>query len=334
MISSRCSHSALSLGAFLLTAVAQAQMPPDGPRIPVPRDSLDAWIVRLSNAGRWGPEDELGTLNFITPSVRRRAASTVRDGISVSLAHELVPGPNPRAIGPLSMRFLVIPADSVVTWAVDSTTVLYHGWAYSHIDALSHTAWRGQMYNRFGLDQFSSTGTKRLGIQAMHRGIATRAVLFDIPRLLGVPYLEPGTVITEGELDRWARQHRLAVEPGDVVLIRTGRWAREKALGTWDVTAGAAGPHPALAAWLRRHDVAALGGDVSNEFYPSLVPGVSDPLHELLIVSLGMPLMDNLDLEEVAETAAARARWTFLLMAAPLRIRGATGSLLNALAVF
>ena len=326
--------STITLGILLLPIVADGQATGSRPPKPIPRDTLESWIRRLSNAGRWGPTDELGTLNLITPSVRRRAAATVHDGISISLAHELIPGPNPRAIGPLSMRFLVLPADSLVTWGLDSTTVLYHGWAYSHIDALSHTAWRGHMYNGFGVDQLSSAGTKRLGIQAMNQGITTRAILFDIPRLLGVSYLEPGTAITEAELDRWAAAKGITPESGDVVLIRTGRWAREKALGTWDVTAGAAGPHPSVAAWLRKHDIAALGGDVSSEFYPSLVPGVSDPLHEVLLTSMGMPLMDNLDFEELADTAAARSRWTFMFVAAPLRIRGASGSLLNALAVF
>jgi kynurenine formamidase len=300
----------------------------------IPRDSLDRWMARVSNAGRWGSTDELGTLNLITSAVRRRAAALVRAGTTVSLAHELVPGPNPRSVAPVSLKYLTFPADSLVTWGLDSLTVLAHGWAYSHIDALSHLAWRGKMYNGFGLDQVEPTGTRRLGIQTMSGGIVTRGVLFDIPRQLGVPYLEPGTVITPADLERWERRLHLKVGPGDVVLIRTGRWAREAKLGSWDVTKGAAGPHPAVALWLHDRGVAALGGDVSSEHYPSLVQGVTEPLHQLALAAMGMPLLDDLDFEELARASAASRRWTFMLVAAPARIRGGSSSLVNPIAIF
>jgi len=312
---------------------AAAQQTSSGPGV-VTRDTLEHWMRRVSNAGRWGAADELGTLNLITPLARRRAAALVQQGTTVSLAHELVPGPNPRAIGPLALRFLSASVDSLVTWGVDSTTVLFHGWAYSHIDALAHTSWRGKMYNGFDTSAFQATGTRHLGVNAMGNGIVTRGILVDMPRLLGVPYLEPGTVITAADLDKWVRLHRIEVQPGDVLLIRTGRWAREAALGGWDVTRGAAGPHPSVALWLHARGVSAMGGDVSNELYPSVVPGVSDPLHQLALVAMGMPLMDNLDLEALARAAAAEGRWTFMFVAAPLRIRGGSGSLLNPIALF
>jgi kynurenine formamidase len=85
---------------------------------------------------------------------------------------------------------------------------------------------------------------------------------------------------------------------------------------------------------LHERGAAALGGDVSNEYYPSLVAGISDPLHEIALAAMGMPLMDNLDLEEAARTAATRNRRTFMFVAAPLRIRGGSGSLVNPLAIF
>jgi kynurenine formamidase len=323
------------LGISALVVSAFHRRPAGQAAGPVTRDTLERWMSRVSNAGRWGAGDEIGTLNFITPARRREAARLVREGTSISLAHELVPGPNPRAVAPLSLRYLSFPADSLVTWGLDSTTVLFHGWAYSHIDALSHTSWRGRMYNNVGIDAFHPTGTRRLGIQTMGgAGIVTRGFLFDIPRLRGTGYLDPGTLIMPADLDRWERLHGIRVGPGDVVLIRTGRWAREAVHGSWDVTRGAAGPHPSVAVWLHGRSAAALGGDVSSEYYPSVVPGVSDPLHQIALVAMGMPLMDNLDLEAVAEAAARAKRWTFLFMAAPLRVRGGSGSLLNPIAVF
>lgn len=327
-------HRRAFLFALLVLPMAQPFAQESGSPQPILRDSLERWIARASNAGRWGATDELGTLNHIGASVRRRAAALVREGLSVSMAHDVVPGPNPRAIAPIAMHFWAARDSADVTWGLDSTKVLFHGWAYSHIDALSHTVWRNKMYNNVSVDALSSTGAKRLGIQTMSAGIVARAVLVDMPTLLGIPYLNPGQVITVAHLQRWERQTGIRIGTGDVVLIRTGRWAREAALGSWDVTQGTAGPHPMVALFLHERGAAALGGDVSNEFYPSLVPGVSDPLHEIALAAMGMPLMDNLDLEEAARIASTRKRWAFMFVAAPLRIRGGSGSLLNPLAIF
>jgi len=329
----------LRLGLLSLAFGAVSAQPPrlfaqSSQSAPLSRDTLERWMTRVSNAGRWGPSDELGTLNLITPELRRLAIATVREGTTVSLAHELTPGPNPRTIAPVSLSYSLARYDSTVTWGFDSTTVMFHGWAYSHIDALSHTAWHGQMYNGVTTAVAQRAGTQRLGIQNMSAGIVTRAVLIDIPRMRSQPYLDPGTFVTTADLDQWERERGIKVGPGDVVLIRTGRWAREAALGGWDVTKGAAGPHPSVALWLHQRGVVAMGGDVSNEYYPSIVPGISDPMHELSLVSMGMPLMDNLDFEELARVASALNRWTFLFVAAPLRMRGGSGSLLNPLAIY
>lgn len=328
--------SASRMIAVVLSALAVvAPLPVHGQApAPLPVDSLERWLSRVNNAGRWGASDEMGTLNLITPELRRSAAATVREGITVSLAHDIVPGPNPRAIAALSMAYWQARFDSVVTWGFDSTVVMFHGWAYSHIDGLSHSAWRGRMYNGAPVAEADRSGTQRLGVQNMRSGIVTRGVLIDVPRMRGLPYLEPGDLITVADLERWERENGVAIGAGDVVLLRTGRWAREAALGTWNVTRGAAGPHPTVALWLHQRGAAALGGDVSNEYYPSLVPGISDPLHELALVGMGMPLMDNLDFEELARTAIQTGRSTFLFMAAPLRMRGGSGSLINPLAVF
>lgn len=322
---------------WVLVGILAAAYPIPSPgqsRDTVPLDTLERWIARASNAGRWGRDDELGTLNLITPKQRLQAFATIRDGITVSLAHEITPGPNPRSARPISLAYSTVTFDSIVTWGLDETSVMFHGWSYSHLDALSHAAWRGGMYNRTSIDVADRTGTRRLGVQNMSGGIVTRGVLFDVPRLKGVPYLEPGTMITVADLEQWERERGVTVGAGDVVLIRTGRWAREATLGGWDVTKGAAGPHPSVALWLHARGAAALAGDVANEYYPSVVPGISEPLHQIALTAMGMPLMDNLDFEELARAANDRKRWSFVFMAAPLRMRGGSGSLVNPLAIF
>ena len=309
--------------------VGQAQTPTQ-----IPRDTFVAWMSRLSNAGRWGAQDQLGTLNLITPAKRRTAAQGVRDGLSISLARDLVAGPDSNAIRPMRFGLIVSRMDSTTTAALDSVVLLAHGYIYSHMDALSHFLFHDQMYNGFGRDQLVPEGAKKLGIEAMQAGIVTRGVLIDVPRLRGIPYLPNGDAVLPADVELWEKRSGVRIEAGDVVLIRTGRGARVDATGPWRVVANASGPHPSLAAWLKSRGVAALGSDVANEVAPSVVPGFANPMHLLSLIALGMPLMDDLDLETLAKESAARSRSTFLFVAAPLRIRGGTGSPVNPLAIF
>jgi kynurenine formamidase len=156
----------------------------------------------------------------------------------------------------------------------------------------------------------------------------------DIPRLKGVSYLEPGSAIHPEDLDAWERRAGVRVASGDVVLIRTGRWARRAVTGPWDPATHAAGLYATCAEWLRRRDVAILGSDAASEVAPSGVEGVEQPIHQLVLIALGVPILDNCDLEAVAEAAAARKRWEFLLTTAPLPVPGGTGSPLNPIATF
>lgn len=301
---------------------------------PVSRDTFNVWMSRLSNAGRWGAQDQLGTLNLITPAKRLAAAQSVREGVAISLASNLVAGPDSNAIRPMGFGLMIARIDSTMSAALDSLSLMAHGYAYSHVDALAHFVYRGQMYNGVGPEQLTPEGAKKLGIEVMQAGIVTRGVLVDVPQLRGVTYLSNGDAVTSQDLDLWERRTGVRIEAGDVVLIRTGRGARVQATGPWRVAANASGPHPSLAAFLRARDVAALGSDVANEVAPSVVPGIANPLHLLTLIALGMPLFDDLDLEAVASEAAVRSRPTFLFVAAPLRVRGGTGSPVNPLAIF
>lgn len=317
----------------LASAVAAAQTPTHAPAL-VSRDTFDLWMSRLSNAGRWGAHDQLGTLNLITPARRRAAIQSVRDGLTISLARDLVAGPDANAIQPMRFGLGVHRFDSTTSAAIDSLTLLAHGYIYSHIDALAHFLYRDQMYNGVRRDQLTPAGARMLGIETMQAGIVSRGVLIDVPKLRGVPYLADGDAVTPEDLNLWEQRSGIRIEPGDVILIRTGRGARAAATGPWRVVANAAGPHPSIAAWLRSRDVAALGSDVANEVAPSVVTGIANPMHLLTLVALGMPVLDDLDLELVAKEAAARSRPTFLFVAAPLRVRGGTGSPVNPLAIF
>ena len=322
---------AVAVSVSISIAVAQ-QNAPENPPIAL----FEQWFEQVSNHGRWGPDDELGTLNLITPEHTRKAAESVRAGVAISLSRELKPGEDANALAPLQVEYTGKGGGGLVSFFGDRTTMVYHGWAYSHLDALAHVASNGRLYNGYPESLAAQEdGASKLGVENMGDGIVTRGVLIDVPWLKNVPYLEPSTAITLEDINTWEDRTGVRIQQGDVVLIRTGRGAREAQQGWWDVREkGTAGPHPEIATLLHERGVALLGGDVANEIYPSVVPGNNAPMHLLAIASMGMPLFDNLGLEAVAREARARERWTFLFMAAPLPIRHATGSAVNPLAIF
>ena len=218
--------------------------------------------------------------------------------------------------------------------AMDRYAVEYHGFAHSHMDGLTHFAHDGKLYNGFSVDVLDKGGARKLGIQNAKEGIFTRGVLVDIPWLRGVDFLEPGVAITPRDLEAWERKTGVTVGSGDVLLIRTGRWERVRQKGQWNFLEGAAGSQASVAKWLKARDVAVIGSDGVSDVMPSGVEGLVNPLHELVLVGLGMPILDNLDLDPVAREALQRKRWTFLFIGAPLRVPGGTGSPLNPLAIF
>jgi kynurenine formamidase len=190
------------------------------------------------------------------------------------------------------------------------------------------------MYNGVSQDTVTEAGCSNASIINLHGGVVTRGVLFDIPRLKGVDYLEPGTPIYQEDLEAWEEMAGVTVRPGDAIFIRTGRWARRAELGPWNVSQSAAGLHASTMPWVKARDVSFLGSDVAADVVPSQIEGVPLPVHQLTIVAMGVDLFDNQDLEALAETAAAQNRWEFLLVAAPLAVETGTGSPVNALAIF
>jgi hypothetical protein len=183
----------------------------------------DRWKKELSNWGRWGKDDQLGALNLITPAKRRQAAALVKDGGFVSLAGDAdtvkaVDNPNP-----YEHTMLGIGSDRIA--------VGYHGIAHTHLDSLAHINADGVFYNGYTPDAATVTkqGHARNFIHNVKNGILTRGVLIDVPRLKGVPYLEPGTPIYVSDLEAWEKQAGSRCRPAMRFSCGRGVWARRKA---------------------------------------------------------------------------------------------------------
>jgi kynurenine formamidase len=287
----------------------------------------------ISNWGRWGDDDQLGAMNLITPEKRKQAAALVEDGISVSLARDaekVKAIDNPWPYEHTMIRTGAGDGDSVS----DTYTVSYHGLSHTHLDALCHNFYQRKMYNGFPQEEVTEDGCPREGIEVLKEGVFTRGILIDIPSLKGVPYLEPGTAIYASDLEAWEKKAGIRVSSGDVIFIRTGRWARQAELGAWNVMASAAGLHPSVAKWLKERDVAMIGSDAASDVTPSGIEGNSYPLHKLVLVGLGVHIFDNCDLEALSVATAKRNRWDFLLTVAPIAVPGGTGSPVNPIATF
>lgn len=321
----RLRHLALLAACALWTAGASAQPSPE-----LTAQQYDALFAAVNNVGRWGTDDARGTLNHITEELRVAAAREARTGRTVSLSRQLEPGEVPGALEPMAVTPFGLD-EGGIHWEAERLGLVFHGYAFSHVDALSHAAFRGRSYNG---PANPGTVRARLGVETMKDGLVTRGVLVDLPSLRGVEYLEPGAVFTPADVEAWERKTGVTIGAGDVVLVRTGRWVRQRALGPVDPTKIQAGPHPMLAEWLHRRRVALVGDDGANDRAPSVVPGVSHPFHMLALVAMGMPLLDNMDLDALAAECGQARRWTFLFVGTPLRIKDATGSPLNAVAVF
>ena len=298
----------------------------------VSAEQYERWKKELSNWGRWGRDDEIGALNLVTDAKRRQAAALVKDGVSVSLAADAdtvkaVDNPSPYEV---TMQGI----------ASDRIAINYHGIAHTHLDSLAHINERGVFYNGYApqADVVVKQGHAKNSIHNVKNGIFTRGVLIDIPRLKGVPFLEPGTPIYVEDLEAWEKQAGIRVSAGDALFVRTGVWGRRKALGPWlrgRADGGrSAGLHPSVIPWLKARDVALLGSDHPQYVAPGPEGAPRGAVHDFALVYLGVHLFDNCDLEALAEAAASRKRWEFLLTVAPLPIRGGTGSPLNPIATF
>ena len=329
-------------GVFAMVTVAAVtagtpalQSDPQGsaPRQTVTKADYERWKAGQptslpSNWGRWGKDDEIGTLNLITPAKRKQAAALVKEGVSVSLAVDAntvkgIDNGNPYDV-------------VMLTPGSDRISVAHHGVAHTHLDSLAHHFdLAGAGYNGYKPDEalVMKQGHPKNSIYNLKNGVFTRGVLLDLPRVKGLPYLEPGTPIYIEDLEAAEKMAGVKVQPGDALFIRTGVWPYREKFGAYarGRNGKAAGLHASVIPWLKQRDPALLSMDQPISVSPSEIPGA---VHDFAMVALGIHLIDNSDPEAAAAKAAASKRWEFLLTVAPLPVRGATGSAINPIATF
>jgi len=302
-------------------------------------EAFQALFDRCSNWGRWGSDDERGTLNLITPEHRVRAAGLVRDGVTVSCAHPINTVTDIENTSPAN-HFIVVGGDVAdgekYRFTGDHLAVSPHGLGHSHLDALCHFFWQGKMYNDRPISLVTSVGARANAITIGQDGIVSRGILLDVARQLGVDWLEPNHPIPVDELKACEQAAGLRVESGDILLVRTGRQVRKNALGPWDARASLAGLHHEVGPWLKERGVALLGCDGVSDLRDHAFRStpITHPIHILTLVAMGMQLLDNQNLEDLADACAGRSRWEFMLVVAPLKLQGGTASLTNPIAIF
>ncbi len=310
-------------------------------RRPPSAEEYRAYRTRFSNKGRFGAQDELGTLNFITPEARRAAAALVELGRVVSMARPIDTEPGPH--NPHPAHHMASVGGS--TGLADYIGLFFHGFAHTHLDALSHIMSSDGLYYNDHPIGVTTPGLAMpagvtLGVQRMREGIVSRGVLYDIPRLRGVDCVESGEPVHGWDLADAAASQGVEPRAGDVVCIRSGRdeWqAAHPDHAGWGV---AAGVHASVCEFLYDTDASMLCWDMLDA--PTADQGIPNPIdietpvhvHSITIPHMGMPLLDNADFRELAAVCAELDRYAFQFCAAPLVIDGGTGSPVNPLAIF
>ena len=293
-------------------------------------DDVRGLLTQLSNWSRWGPDDQLGTLNFITPEVTAAATASVRTGQTISCARPLPTEAAPDNLNPVAHHMIGTATEG---YGADYFAIASHGYATSHIDALCHIFHEDKMFNGYSTEAVTAHGATKLGIHHLRSGIVSRGVLLDIPAVRGVEALEPGEPIFPEDLAAAGDAADVHVRRGDVLLVRTGRWRWREAHGPWAPNKAMAGLDASCLSWLHEREIAVLGSDGVSDVTPSRVDKIGMPIHTVAIVAMGIHLLDNLDLDELSVACASEDRWSFLLVVAPLVLHRGTASPVNPIAV-
>ena len=318
------------------------------------QDEVLGYFDKLSNWGRWGKDDILGTLNLITDEKRRQAASLVRDGVSVSCSKVI---PRVAPLTPSVVHNHMIQSGeryalgdngegmelggqriAPIQWAAENLSFAFHGGVFTHLDTLAHVFWNAKFYNGYPAESVKAhEGATIEGVdRAVKDGILSKGVLLDMARVKGKTYLTGDDPVFPEDLEEAERQQGVRVEEGDILLLRTGILAHTAELQAQDPMAEApqmhGGYHVACTPWFRERGVSVIGSDVVNETIPHGYFETSLPVHQVAIVAMGLRLIDNCDLERLGEACAQRNRWEFMLSVNPLRIENGTGSPVNPIA--
>ncbi|GGV27595.1 cyclase [Streptomyces filipinensis] len=293
---------------------------------------------RLRGRAHDGGAVRRGALDRLTPERVVAAAAEVRCGRTVSLAATVETRSAPDSPEPASHR-MTAPTHREETaapglvFARDRFAMNVHGDVDSHLDALCHVIFDGELYGGVPSSTVTPDGAGALTLDLVRDGIVGRGVLLDLPRLRGVPWLDPGDQVTAEDLAAAETVQETTVKPGDLLFVRVGHRLRRRTLGPWDVTRARAGLHPTAMDFLAERGVSVLGSDGNSDAAPSAVAEVGFPVHVLAVNAMGLHLLDWLDFEELVPLCEQQARWHFLCVIAPLRLPAATGSPVNPIAV-
>lgn len=316
------------------------------------RDEVLAYFGSLSNRGRWGVDDEMGTLNLITPEHRVTAARLVSEGTVVPLGMDLDPQfPDPLGRGTEVALEPITYAMGRMTAVRERFTLVAHG-SLTHIDSLAHIGWDGTFYNGFSKDEvLGPVGVRRLDVAAARGGIVTRGVLLDIASVRGVDWIENGDGIYPEDILAAEEAEGVRLGSGDVLYCRTGYLARALDHEA-DVHYGGVGYHVSCLPLLHERGVAVIASDALNDMNPSGyatdgpatpdqfdkldvdIASLAFPVHAVALSVMGAWLLDHVQLEELAVTCRRLQRWEFMTSIEPLRLVGSTGSHVNPLAIF
>jgi kynurenine formamidase len=317
----------------------------------------------VRNWGRWGDDDELGTLNFITPDKVTEAASLVRQGKVIALGGDF------GSAGPQgAFQFRQNPTHVMTVDGGDANTLCQYGpdWLRNSVaqqlssffvdnpfrfnddmivmplqastqwDALSHVYYEDKLYNGFPADSVTSFGAFHCGIDKVDvKGVASRGVLLDVVAHRGAEvFCEPGIPITPNELDEIAAKQSVQIGRGDIVVVHTGWWTRF--LATGDGAEPGSGLDWTCASWLHDHEVAAVAADnlmVEDPDPANGVEGTFLPMHMLCLRDMGLMLGEYWDLTTLAADCAADGVYEFQLIAPPLKVVGAVGAPVSPIAI-
>jgi kynurenine formamidase len=278
-----------------------------------------------------------GALGRVTAERVVAAAGEVRCGRGVSLAATVETRSGPDSPEPASHRMTAPTHEEAggpgLAFARDRFAMNVHGDVDSHLDALCHVIFDGELYGGVPASTVTPDGAGALSLDLVRDGIVGRGVLLDVPRLRGVRWLEPGDQVSAEDLVAAETAQRTEVGPGDLLFVRVGHRLRRRTLGPWDVTRGRAGLHPTAVEFLAERGVSVLGSDGNSDAAPSAVAEVGFPVHVLAVNAMGLHLLDWLDFEELVPVCEEQGRWHFLCVVAPLRLPAATGSPVNPIAV-
>lgn len=307
------------------------------------QDDLLRWLHHdLNNWGRWGEDDQRGTLNHLSPDITKQALSLVEEGVTVSCARPVgfeaapdVPRPPQHyMIGSGDIFREGEGPDRQV--AIDYFGLIFHGHTVTHVDSLAHFFWDGKAYNGYPSSVVSvAEGATELDVTAAVGGIVTRGVLIDAPMLRGVQLIERGDGVGMDDIAGAEDQCGFRVRQGDVLLLRTGQLGMREQRGPVDpYKAGSSGPKPEILPFMHERGVAVMGSDTGNDVQPSPYERFSNPVHQVGIVGMGLWILDNAWLDDLAIACADRGRWEFMINILPLHLPTVTGSPVNPVAIF